>query len=174
MMDTARPERRWACVKRLIPLLVACVVLAGCSVDPVDNEAGNTAGLPVPSMPAPDSTGERPTNDAAPASSAQAAAGAKIPAAFHGRWGLGPNDCTSTRGDAKGLLLVTPDELRFYESRAVPAASARTGADSISGDFTFTGEGQTWTKFMALELQQDGLVRTESNPMASFTYAKCK
>lgn len=157
-----------------VPIALA-VFLAACSAqDPVDNQAGNTAGLPAPSMPAPDATGERPTNDAAPASSAPAAAGAKIPAALHGRWGLGPNDCTSTRGDAKGLLLVTPDELRFYESRAVPAAGARTGADSISGDFTFTGEGQTWTKFMALELQQDGLVRTESNPMASFTYAKCK
>ena len=82
-------------------------------------------------------------------------------------------DCTSTRGDAKGLLIIGPSEVRFYESRAVPE-NAQSGTDSISGDFSFTGEGQTWTKFEALELKGAELVRTESNPMASFTYARCK
>jgi hypothetical protein len=142
--------------------------------DPVDNQANNTAGLPAPDIAAPDATGARPTNDATPTVSAPAPATAKIPAALHGRWGLSPGDCTSTRGDAKGLLIIGPDELRFYESRAVPAANAQASADSISGDFAFTGEGQTWTRFQSLSIQRDGLVRTESNPMASFTYAKCK
>ena len=83
-------------------------------------------------------------------------------------------DCTSTRGDAKGLLTVGPTELKFYESRAVPGPDTQTGKDSITGNFAFTGEGQTWTKFEALELKGRELVRTESNPVASFTYARCK
>ena len=84
-----------------------------------------------------------------------------------------PADCTSTRGDAKGLIVIGPADIRFYESRAVPGPTANTSPDSISGDFTFTGEGQTWTKYQALRLNRQELVRTESNPTASFTYAKC-
>ena len=163
---------------RAVAPVIACfgmlMIVACGGSDPVDKQANNTAGLPAPDMPSPDATGARPTNDAAPAVSAPAATTAKIPAALHGRWGLSPGDCNSTRGDAKGLLIIGADELRFYESRAVPAANAQASADSISGDFTFTGEGQTWTKFQSLSIQRDGLVRTESNPMASFTYAKCK
>ena len=83
-------------------------------------------------------------------------------------------DCTSTKGDAKGLLVVSASDLKFYESRAVPTQTAQSGTDSISGDFNYTGEGQTWTKFESLKARGDMLVRTESNPTASFTYARCK
>lgn len=163
---------------RAIAPLVAClgmVAVVGCGGrDPVAKEADNTAGLPAIDDAVPDATGAAP--ESAPASSAAppATAGATIPAALHGRWGLTPEDCTSTRGDAKGLLVLGPSDIRFYESRAVPAADARPGKDSITGNFTFTGEGQTWTNFQALELRGQELVRTESNPVASFTYARCK
>ena len=96
-----------------------------------------------------------------------------IPASLHGRWGMTPGDCTSTRGDAKGLLLVSADGLKFYESVAKPSGELKISGDSASGDFAFTGEGMTWKKFEALELQDNKLVRTESDPMASFTYARC-
>ena len=33
-----------------------------------------------------------------------------IPAAFHGRWGMVPADCTSTRGDNKGLITVDAEQ----------------------------------------------------------------
>jgi len=157
-----------------IALLLACAALAACSKrDPVDDKATkNTAGLPTINEPAPDATGAPPAN--ATAAQPLPPPAAAIPAALHGRWGLAPADCFSTRGDTKGLLVVGPDGVKFYESRAVPAADAQTGDDSISGDFRFTGEGQTWTKFESLELQGKELVRTESNPMASFTYARCK
>jgi hypothetical protein len=85
-----------------------------------------------------------------------------------------PADCTSTRGDAKGLLIVSSDGLRFYESRAVPARNAQKSDDSFSADFAFTGEGQSWSKFQTLTLDDDKLVRTESSPMASFTYVRCR
>lgn len=96
-----------------------------------------------------------------------------IPPALQGRWGMTPEDCTSTRGDAKGLLTITGTELRFYESRAIPDAKVQTGGRSISGDFNFTGEGQTWTRYQTLQIQDGKLVRTESDPMASYTYARC-
>ena len=88
---------------------------------------------------------------------------------------LGPDarDCTSTRGDAKGLLIVSADQLKFYKSVGKPAGDLKMSPDSASGDFAFTGEGMNWKKYEALELQDSKLVRTESSPMASFTYARC-
>ena len=159
----------------LIPLALAAVACG--QSDPVADDANDTAALPAPS----DANVSNPTGAPPPAnSSAEAepgagatAAAAAIPAAFHGRWGLTPGDCTSTRGDNKGLLTVTASELRFYESRAVPSGNTQSSADSFSADFSFTGEGMTWTKYQTLERRGTQLVRTESNPMASFTYAKC-
>ena len=155
----------------LLALFLMLTIVACGKRDPVDSQA-NGAELPAIDDKVPNATGA-PPEKAAPATEPDAPAHA-IPAALHGRWGLTPVDCTSTKGDAKGLLLVGPSEIRFYESRAVPAQDAQSGTDSISGDFSFTGEGQTWTKFEALELKGHELVRTESNPMASFTYARCK
>jgi hypothetical protein len=162
---------------RAIAPVIACAamlaIVACGGRDPVAKEANKVAGLPVSDKSGPDATGAPPAK-AAPLPSPPATTDEGIPAVLQGRWGLTPMDCTSTRGDAKGLLIVGPDNLKFYESRAVPGQNAQTGTDSISGDFHFTGEGQTWTKFEALELKRDKLVRTESNPLASFTYARCK
>jgi hypothetical protein len=121
---------------------------------------------------APDPAALPPQNAAAPQVPGPAGA-AIIPAALQGRWGLTPADCTSTRGDAKGLLIVSASQLRFYESRAVPAADAHADADSINGHFNFTGEGRSWSKFEALKKSGDKLTRTETDPAASYTYAKC-
>jgi hypothetical protein len=127
--------------------------------------------VPDVNAPAPTSIGE-PHVATAPGHSLPAPA-ATIPAALRGRWGLSPADCTSTRGDAKGLLVISPGELRFYESAAVPGGDVQTDLNSVSGHFSFTGEGQSWTKHEALKLDKQVLVRTEANPTASFSYAKC-
>ena len=152
--------------------LMALVVACG-GRDPVAKEANNTAGLPAINDAVPNATGAPPDHGAAPAT-APPSASSLIPAALRGRWSLTPMDCTSTRGDAKGLLIVGPADIKFYESRAVPGSDTQTAKDSITGNFEFTGEGQTWIKFEALELKGQELVRTESNPVASFTYARCK
>lgn len=152
-------------IETILPLL-AIALVAGCGQpSPVDPKAKNVAAVPAASENSPSAVGAPP---------AQAADAGAIPAPLRGRWGLEPADCTSTKGDAKGLLIVSADDLKFYESRAVPGDDAGTTANSISGQFNFTGEGQSWTRFEALQLQKDGLVRTESNPAASFTYAKCR
>jgi hypothetical protein len=152
--------------------LIACG-----SRDPVADNAA-AVNLPLPANDtAPDPTAEPPasnertptavTPNPAPPSPGQ------VPLALQGRWGLAPADCTSTRGDAKGLLVITGTELRFYESRAVPSPGVEVRGDSVRGNFHFTGEGQSWTRFERLERNGANLVRTESNPAASYTYAKC-
>jgi hypothetical protein len=83
-----------------------------------------------------------------------------------------PADC-SGQGEAKGLLVITAEELRFHQSRAVPVGDTGGTEDSFTGDFTFTGPDRTWTGFETLQIQGRRLVRTTSSPMASYTYAKC-
>jgi hypothetical protein len=156
----------------LLTLGLVIAVVACSKNDPVDNRAARAgAARPDVKASAPTSIGE-PHVDTAPARPLPSPA-AKIPAMMHGRWALAPADCTSTRGDAKGLLVITPDDLRFYESHAVPAADIHADSGSIAGNFAFTGEGQSWTKYETLKVDKQLLVRTEINPTVSFSYAKC-
>jgi hypothetical protein len=97
-----------------------------------------------------------------------------IPAALHGRWALSPNDCTSTKGDAKGLMVVSADRLRFYESVARPSPGVQTSDNMVSGNFAFTGEGTSWSRYQTLELRVDKLVRTVNDPTQTFTYVRCE
>ena len=154
-----------------ISCLAFLAVVACGGNDPVDDQANRTAGLPEIDSTAPSAAGE-PHKDTVPAKPLPAAATA-IPAALQGRWGLTPADCTSSLGDAKGLLVINGNELRFYESRAVPIDGTAADDNSISGDFAFTGEGQSWTRYEALKVDRQRLTRTEVKPSASFTYAKC-
>jgi len=155
--------------------LISCTLLLIVSAcggrDPVDKQAVKASALPDLNAPAPTAIGE-PHKDTAPARPLPPAS-ATIPAALQGRWGLSPADCSGHPSAAKGLLVITPDQLRFYESRAVPAADVGTDANSISGHFAFTGEGQSWTRYEALKVKKNQLTRTEIKPTASFTYAKC-
>jgi hypothetical protein len=165
-------------------IVAAAITLASCGGGgPVARDAENVTALPSVDAVAggrdgnPSADGGPPSNTAGaptPAAPSGTRPAAIIPTAFHGRWGLSPGDCSSTRGDAKGLLTISADGLRFFESRAVPASNVETSADSFSADFAFTGEGQSWTKYQALTLDDGRLVRTESSPMASFIYAPCR
>lgn len=154
---------------------MSCLLLlaiAACSSHgPVDAQAKTTTGLPNVSLPAPTAIGE-PHGPTTPAK-AEPAPAATIPAALQGRWALAPRDCTDSAAGAKSLLVVNPNELQFFESHAVPAAAIETDANSIGGTFAFTGEGRSWTKYEALKVTQQRLTRTEINPSASFSYAKC-
>jgi len=157
-----------------VPFISLALVLSVASCgnkQPVDKEAKNISGLPDFKVPAPSANGE-PRNQTQPAQPLPASARV-IPVVLHGRWGLSPADCISTKGNAKGLLVVTSDGLHFDESRAVPAADAETDGNSIGGNFAFTGEGQSWIRYESLKLDKRVLIRTETNPTASFSYAKC-
>ena len=158
---------------RLAFLILAVGALGACGRTDSVAEDANTDSLPVINEDGPNPSGEPPANAANASAAAAPVPAISIPPALQGRWGLAPGDCTSTRGDAKGLLVVEPDKLRFYESRAVPAANVQTSANSVSGDFAFTGEGQTWTKHQTLELRDGRLVRTDRDPIARFRYVRC-
>ena len=150
----------------------ALLAIAACSSrSPVDAEAKANVSLPEVNAPAPTATGEPHGNTVA--ASALPAASTKIPASLQGRWALTPSDCTSPPNRAKGLLVVTADDLHFYESRAAPASDVGKDASSMGGNFAFTGEGRSWTKYEALKFANHRLTRTEINPTASFSYAKC-
>ena len=164
-----------------IVTIASIMTMGACSGshDPVADNADNASAsqAEVDVLPT-DESSSTPANemdagvDDSSASPVQAAPG-KIPASLHGRWGMTPADCTSTRGDAKGLLIVSADGLKFYESVAKPAGELKTSGTSASGDFAFTGEGMTWKKYEVLEIQSNKLVRTESSPMKSFAYVRC-
>jgi hypothetical protein len=159
----------------VISLALIAAVAACSRPGPVANGANEITAVPAQSNePEPTPAGGPPAHHAnAEAPAPQGSPSTAIPAALQGRWGLAPGDCTSALGDAKGLLVVNASELRFYESRAVPAADLETKVSSISGIFHFTGEGQTWSRYETLKRSADKLIRTESNPAASYTYARC-
>jgi hypothetical protein len=151
----------------------AVLAIVSCSGrDPVDPSANaGAATLPDMNAPAPSSSGE-PHGNTQPARPLPSPV-ARIPASLQGRWGLTPAACIPGRSDAKGLLVVSAEGLRFHESQAVPAVDVDSDSGSISGKFAFAGEGRSWTKYEALKVDNHTLVRTEMNPTASFTYAKC-
>ena len=160
---------------RKAPPAFMLLLLAACgSRSPVAKGAENTAALPTINKPAPSPHGEPPKTSTAAAASRPTASAFAFPTALQGRWGLTPMDCTSTRGDAKGLLIIAPDRMQFYESRALPATDVQVTGDAVAGTFDFTGEGQSWSKYQSLQIRSHSLIRTESNPTASFSYAKCE
>jgi hypothetical protein len=102
----------------------------------------------------------------------------EIPAAIRGRWGMVPLDCTSTRGDNKGLLTITGNKLEFYESVGTLDTIMEAEPTRIRAAFDFEGEGMTWEREIVLDVQDDGatLIRREYGEDAApgpFRYAKC-
>ena len=104
--------------------------------------------------------------------------GTEIPQALHGRWGLVPADCTSARGDAKGLITIDAERIEFYESRAVVGEIEDQDTGMIRARFAFTGEGQEWTRDIEWRLSEGGakLTRSETGEDAlaePLSYTKC-
>ncbi|KPL68598.1 hypothetical protein SZ64_11075 [Erythrobacter sp. SG61-1L] len=101
-----------------------------------------------------------------------------IPAAMQGRWGLVPADCTSTRGDAKGLLVIGPEKLTFYESVGTLDTVKEGDNNRLLASFAYTGEGMSWAREEELTLDASGkqLVRVEHGEGAMpqpLTYNRC-
>ncbi|WP_170004952.1 hypothetical protein [Pseudopontixanthobacter vadosimaris] len=158
--------------------LIAAMALASCSSEadpetaPEAGEAGSAASgqemLPVEPGGG--------IGDGAPAHSG-ASTTEIIPPALYGRWGLVPADCTSTRGDAKGLLTVAPTTLTFYESMARLQNIENADTGSIRAGFDFEGEGMVWERKIELESRAGGarLVKREygENAPGPLEYSRC-
>ena len=164
-----------------IPIAFALTVTACGGSKAVDPDAENAANLDAVVAEA-NATAEAVRNQAdtsppAPVTNQQEPTlvpptpGAIIPAQYQGRWGMVPGDCTSTRGDNKGLITIGDTRIRFYESTATLSRQRPAKATSFSGEFIFTGEGQRWQKVMTLTRTGDTLERADQE--GSFTYKRC-
>ncbi|MBS0505120.1 MAG: hypothetical protein JSS55_15245 [Proteobacteria bacterium] len=157
----------------ILPLLA----LAACQAAPETNaaqdaEAANQANAPVKDIETlpPDETVVPPANEAAAPSEP---APKTIPAAFRGRWGMVPNDCDPKRDDAKGLVEIGADSMKFYESRAKLAKVTGAWPEKIEAEFAYSGEGQNWTKKETLALTGSSNTLTRTEPEGAFTYKRC-
>ena len=139
-------------------LLAAVLALAACDDPPEGAQSG-------PEVAA--------ANDTTPA-----AMEGTIPLALQGRWGINAADCTTTRGDDKGLLVIDGQTLRFYESRATLESVDENADSHLDGVFAFSGEGSTWKRRFILDVQDNGatLVRQDHGDDAQpdpVRYARC-
>jgi hypothetical protein len=161
-------------MKQTAAIALIALALAACQQGSNDNIAideTNTANAEFETLP-PDETVINDTNlvgnDAGTAELA-------IPAAFHGRWGMVPADCTSTLGDNKGLITVDAASIKFFESRGTLTKVTQDAPENFTGAFAFTGEGMTWTNSQNLKLtgSSNTLVRKQSDVDQPFTYKRC-
>lgn len=158
-------------------LLSCAVALAACSREPSPPLAADEA-TPAPVATVTETASATPTPEGSATPSPGPSTAMAIPAAIRGRWGLIPADCTSTRGDAKGLLTIDPTTLKFYESRGTLATIAEQSDTRIRASFTFSGEGMTWSRDEVLDVRDGGktLIRREYGDDAQpgpFKYARC-
>ncbi|WP_420606360.1 hypothetical protein [Novosphingopyxis sp.] len=169
-------------MKRSYLIAALGISLAACNSGPVDEPlAADDMATPAvtndtaaPAMPPAPSATVPVADDETGDSSAMAT----IPAALQGRWGINPADCTTTNGDDKGLITVGADRIRFYESTARLGKISESSDSRIVADFSFSGEGQSWTKGMTLDAQDGGktLIRRETGEDAMpgpERYRKC-
>ncbi len=112
------------------------------------------------------------TTGAAEANGTAPAPAPTIPAQFRGRWGMVPADCTSTRGDTKGLIEVGDRTVRFYEATATLKEQLPSVTGRFTGTFSHTGEGQSWETVTDFARQGNTLTRTEGEQ--GFTYMRCR
>jgi len=101
----------------------------------------------------------------------------ELPPEFRGRWALGSADCDTSKADiAKGLMVVEPRQLVFYESRGAVGAITVAGDDHLTLDVAFTGEGQAWNHRVDLTLSDGRATLTRFEPESdapNLTYRRC-
>lgn len=157
--------------------LAACQQPANDSNIAVDNSlnAAEVANADIENVPPSETSAPPPPAIEANASEMAVPA---IPARYQGRWGLVPADCTSTRGDAKGLITISDTGIRFYEARATLKEQRPAIATAFSGLFAFSGEGQTWERVETLTIDGEKLSRSSTTPRGeegeALTYSRCK
>jgi len=164
--------------QKLATGVLLALSLTACQQGSDDNLAideTNSLNAEVETLPADESSFNNveaaKSNGTVPAPVATEGGVAAIPAQYHGRWGMVAADCTSTRGDAKGLITIGGPTIKFYEAVATLKEQRPAIATSFSGLFAFTGEGQNWEKVMTFTLTGDTLKRAEES--GTFTYKRC-
>lgn len=172
---------RFATAALLASTIVACSKPVPTETIAIDNDAASpAAGEPPHGFDAPNSVTAAAENAATEAGRGNVAANLSkhIPDDFQGRWGLTKADCTSTRGDAKGLLTISDARLTFFESKGTPDKVIGATATSFDARYDFSGEGQTWLRTERLRLVDGKLQRRTDaepgqEPPVNLTYSRC-
>ncbi len=162
---------------RTILIICATMTMAACGSSSEDGTAQDDPAAPVATDSIPAAT--EPADTSPLPASPDTAVLTAIPQAMQGRWGMVPADCTSTKGDAKGLITVSARDIRFYESVGTIGTISQGDANHIRANFAFTGEGMEWTREMGMTLEDGGnaLIRQEFGQDAIpglQRYTKCK
>ncbi|MFM5917634.1 MAG: hypothetical protein ACKOOL_08890 [Novosphingobium sp.] len=102
-----------------------------------------------------------------------------IPMAMRGRWGLVAADCTTARGDEKGLMTIDATSIRFYESIAKLDHVDQRSETALKANWAYSGEGMDWKRDMTLALQPGGKVLIkqefgEDAPAGPYKYTRCE
>jgi len=166
-------------MKLICSAALLALALAACQQPNDENIAideSNTANANFETLP-PDETVTNVENEVGNNSAeAQLPTTLLIPAAFHGRWGMVPADCTSTQGDAKGLITIDPASIKFFESKGTLTKVTLNAPENFTGTFAFTGEGQSWTNSQNLKLagSSNTLIRSETDVAQSYSYKRCR
>jgi len=138
--------------------LAACtILLAACSgaksPETGASDGAEASAAPDPVAPEAAMPAEEPTVATSDEPMAQAG---EIPVMLRGRWGLVAADCTSTRGDAKGLITVGANSIRFYESVAGLRVADDAAPRRLRGTFAYQGEGMEWTRDLTMVVEDSG------------------
>ena len=161
---------------------LAALALAACEQQAPTNVANNDAATQInAALPPAEQAAVNRANVGAPANKV-APTPAKLPihiaAQFQGRWGLTKADCTSIRGDAKGLLTISDARLTFYEAKGTLDKVIAATKASFAARYGFSGEGQTRLRTERFNLIKAELHRTTDaepgqEPPVNLTYARC-
>lgn len=109
---------------------------------------------------------------------ASAVLDASVPAALQGRFGLVPADCGPETGGNKGLIQVSANDIRFFESVArIGTVQERTDT-RLKAVFAFSGEGMEWNRTVTMDTPDGGKTvlfdeSGEDAPTGPRTYTRC-
>jgi len=163
---------------RLVFLLPALIALAACekSSEPPESNPGVTTNISdrtaanAPVTP-PNNTPALSVESESDAPQADTDETGPIPPAMQGHW-TGMNDRCGDRAAAMELQIL-PDQLVFHESVGTVQTVKPDGDRRLSITAAFTGEGQSWSRTILLNLAADGQKLTIVNDGASETRKRC-
>lgn len=158
--------------RRTVTALALLVAVAACHDSAKPTHQDNQAAAAIDNAIAANSTAAQLQGLPVPQPTAHALA-YQIPTSFVGRWGMTPADCDPDGPAVKGLLTITDDSLKFWESKGNVQQIVRHSPYDITLDLTMTGEGQSWTSTtrLVLDAAATQMVRTEDS--RSYRYHRC-
>ncbi|QLC22774.1 hypothetical protein HFP51_11635 [Parasphingopyxis sp. CP4] len=77
-----------------------------------------------------------------------------MPDEYLGRWDFTEETCADPASDMR--LDIAANEIRYYESAAVPTTITADEDGIVMVEHSFSGEGEEWTEMLAYELSEDG------------------